>query len=137
MKKRIYSLISWDEFKNLIKMHFGIKFVKIDDLCIDGIKWSFLENCLGIDDLEIFYCLESLKPFSGKLIVVTDASYMKGLSPFLVDSQYIKQFVESHFIDFGDQFLDTDVFIISFECNTAWIFHHEGVYGLAEFNKDT
>ena len=134
MNMTIYSLITWNEFRNLIKTHFDISFSQIDDLCAEGIEWNSLENWLDADDLDILYCLESLKTFSGSLIVVTDASYLKGLSPFCVDSMNIKQFVENHFINFHQKFLETDAIIINFESNTAWLFHHEGVYGIAEFD---
>ena len=77
MNTALYSLITWNEFRNLIKTHFDINFEQIDDLCVDGIKWHSFESWLDADDLEILHCLESLKAFLGRLIVVADASAHK------------------------------------------------------------
>ena len=135
MNDKLYTLIPWDRLRDLIKMNFDINFNKIDDLCIPDIKWFSLENWLNADDLEILQCLESLYPFWGELMIVTDASYTKELSPFMVNSVHIGQFVKNHFSNFNQHFLETDAFIINFESKIAWLFHHEGIYGLAKYNK--
>ena len=133
MNKITYTLVPWSTFKDLIITRFNINFYKIDDMFIHGAKWNYLEDWLEVSDLEILHCLECLKPFTGELLVVTDASYEKGLSPFIMNSKDIKQFVESHSNNFKQRFLETDVLIINLELKIAWIFHHEGVYGLVEY----
>ena len=135
MSSNIYNIIEWSEFKSLIKQHFNRQFVKIDDLFTDDSIWYSLENYDELDDIEIYNCLDSIKKFKGILYVVTDASYQQNLAPFIIHSNNLKKFVEKHYETFNENFLETDVLIISFELNLAWIFHHEGVYSVIDFSK--
>jgi len=56
------------------------------------------------------------------------------MGPFRIESANIKNFVNSHVEQFGERFLETDVFIVSFDLKSIWIFHHEGVYALIQHN---
>jgi hypothetical protein len=130
MSNELYNLITWVFFKTLVKKHFNIDFVKIDDFFKKDTEWISLNDYEDLNDDEILNSLEHLREFEGTLYIVTDASYQKELGPFQVESANIKSFVSNHIENFGERFLETDVLIINFELKLAWIFHHEGVYAL-------
>ena len=48
--------------------------------------------------------------------------------------RYCRKWVIIELSYFGQRFLDTDLIIIDMDFKNAWIFHHEGVYGLVEFD---
>lgn len=128
------NVLTWEYFKLKVKQHLNIDFVKVDDFFREGTKWFTLEDWLNTDDLDILHCLESLYPFEGKLIIVTDASYKKDLGPFIVEANRINEFIENHYKNYNEYFLDTDVIIINLEKKLVWIFHHEGIYSIIHFD---
>ncbi len=95
---------------------------------------KFIQRFEGASDTEIIHALNNLRNFEGDLIVVTDASYLNKLGPFLVNADDIINFVTKHGENFYSDFLDTDVIIVSLESNLVWVVHHEGVYGLIDYN---
>ncbi|WP_371368286.1 hypothetical protein SRRS_19220 [Sporomusa rhizae] len=134
MTNKLYDILTWEHVRNLIKQQFGVNFIKVDDFFREDTEWFPLDDWENANSLEIISLFNNLKTLEGKLIIITDASYKKELGPFHVDAFDLNEFVIKHKQSFGETFLDTDILILSVDLKKIWMFHHEGVYALIDFN---
>lgn len=132
MTNEIYKEIGWDELQRLFLSKYNVKFKDGDTFHREGNIYYHLAGYYDMDDIEIIEVLNQLCHFDGKLYVITDQSYLKNQSPFVVESINLYTFVENHFRLFGLSFFDTDTYIFSFEMNKFWLFQHEGVYSIID-----
>ncbi|MCE5285667.1 MAG: hypothetical protein LLG02_07455 [Pelosinus sp.] len=131
MGNTLYRIVNWETFKLLIEKNFKIVFRTIDDLFVNKPELHQWEK---IEESEIFDILSKLRSFSGTLLVITDVSYRSNFGPFEIDANNFQRFIDEHYRNFGEPFLDTDIIIVSIEFKLAWVIHHEGVYALVNMS---
>lgn len=140
MDSEPYKTISKEEYKKLLKLHFNVSPHKIDDYLVtdDGKelnpKWFPEEDWESKEDVDLLELLEDIRIFEGDLLVLTDSCLIRNLGPVLIDSEHLREFVKNHLKNFGVCFFNTNVIIINLELKLIWIFHHEGIYALVDYN---
>ena len=106
---------------------FGINFNCVYELYFNVKKQFVFGEENELEDMEALNYLKNLHEFSGELYIVTDVSYNKKLGPFLVDANYIDEFVSKFYCKYGETFYSTDIIIVNFSQKLIWVLFHEGI----------
>lgn len=93
------------------------------------IEWrAFDGNWEEIEDKTIYNSVLKDAEFKGKVIIITEASFLTAKKAFCLDFSFLPEFIKKHRVLFKERFFDGDVIIFSQYQRKIFIFHHEGVY---------
>jgi hypothetical protein len=100
---------------------------------LDRLVWTRIELWEEYSDLDLAKAIGlTSAALEGSILVVTEVSFARGLGAFMLPASQIERFVSAHCELFGESFFNGDVIVLHASTARLWMFHHEGVFSVAD-----